>query len=79
MTFWLTVLTINATMVVLTMCYQADMQETADEIKRFTNQVEVVPTLAKEYKTRARNENGASVVIEPFGLESVAAYVFEER
>lgn len=66
-------------MVVLTMCYQADMQETADEIKRFTNQVEVVPTLAKEYKTRARNENGASVVIEPFGLESVAAYVFEER
>lgn len=66
-------------MVVLTMCYKADIQEIADEIKRFTNQVEVVPTLAKEYKTRARNDNGTPFVIEPFGLESVSAYVFEKK
>lgn len=66
-------------MVALTMCYKDDVQETVDEIERITNQVKLVLTLAKEYKTAMKDQEGDSIIIESFGLEDVSGYVFEGR
>lgn len=66
-------------MVVLTMCYKDDIQETIDEIEKITNQAKLVLTLAKEYKTGMKDTDGKIVVIKPFGLELVSEYVFEGR
>lgn len=66
-------------MVVLTMCYKEDIQETIDEIEKITNQAKLVLTLAKEYKTGMKDNDGMTVVIPPFGLEMVSEYVFEGR
>lgn len=66
-------------MVVLTMCYKDDIQETVDEIERITNQAKLVLTLADEYKTALKDQNGEPITIEAFGLEDVSEYVFEGR
>ena len=66
-------------MIVLTMCYKDDIQEAIDEIEKFTDQIKIVPVLAKEYKTGLKNENGETITIDPFGLEDVSLFVFEGR
>lgn len=66
-------------MIVLTMCYKDDIQEAIDEIEKITDQVKIVPVLAKEYKTGIKDENGNPLTIAPFGLEEVSSFVFEGR
>lgn len=66
-------------MIVLTMCYKDNIQEAIDEIEKVTDQVKIVPILAKEYKTGMKDENGNPLTIAPFGLEAVSSYVFEGR
>lgn len=66
-------------MVVLTMCYKDNIQETIDEIEKITNQAKLVVTLAKEYKTGLKDNEGNAIMVEPFGLEWVSEYVFEGR
>lgn len=48
-------------MVVLTMCYKDNIQEVIDEIEKITDQVKIVPILAKKYKTALKDEAGNSV------------------
>ena len=67
-------------MIVLTMCYKEDVQQAIDEIKRITDQIKIVQTLAKEYKTGVKDSaTGNPLVIKTFGLEMVSRYVFEGR
>lgn len=66
-------------MIVLTMCYKDDIQEVIDEIEKITDQIKMVPVLAKEYKTGLKDENGEVMIIAPFGLEDVSLFVFEGR
>lgn len=66
-------------MIVLTMCYKDDIQEAIDEIEKVTDQVKIVPVLAKEYKTGFKDESGNPLTIAPFGLEDVSLFVFEGR
>ena len=66
-------------MVVLTMCYKDDVQETIDEIEKITHHVKIVPVLAKDYKTSIKNADGTPFIVESFGLETVSKYVFEGR
>ena len=66
-------------MVVLTMCYKDNIQETIDEIEKITNQAKLLVTLAKEYKTGLKDNEGNAIMVEPFGLEWVSEYVFEGR
>lgn len=66
-------------MIVLTMCYKDGVQETIDEIEKITDQVKLVVTLAKAYKTNLKDSEGNPIIIEPFGLEMVSEYVFEGR
>ena len=68
-------------MVALTMCYkdEADIKDTYDSIEKVTDQIKIVPTLAKPYKTVMKDENGNAVIIKPFGVEMVSKYVFEGR
>lgn len=66
-------------MVVLTMCYKDEAQELIDEIEKITDQMKLVPVLAKEYKVGIKGDNGNSQVILPFGLEEVTSFVFEGR
>lgn len=66
-------------MVVLTMSYREYIQETIDEIEKITDQIKMIPVLAKEYKTVLKNENGEAITIAPFGLEEVSMFVFEGR
>ena len=66
-------------MVALTMCYKDDVQIIVDEIKKMTDQIKLVKTLAKTYTLRGKDENGAALTVEPFGLEEVSRYVFEGR
>ncbi len=61
-------------MIVLTMCYKEDVQDVINEIEKITNQVKLVPVLAKEYKTKCKDKK-----IDPFGLEDVSAFAFEGR
>lgn len=68
-------------MIALTNCYKDDneIQKAVDEIERITDQIKIVPVLAKEYKTSLKDEDGNPVVVEAFGLENVSQYVFEGR
>ena len=66
-------------MIVLTMCYKDDIQEPIDEIEKITDQVKLIPVLAKPYKTGMKDRTGNPVVIPQFGLEDVSQFVFEER
>lgn len=59
--------------VVLTMCFKADVQEVVDDVEGISDRIEVIQTLAKEYKTRVRNpKTGMPLVIDPFGLKEVS-------
>lgn len=68
-------------MIALTMCYKEDedIQSSIDEILKVTDQTKIVPTLSKDYKTNIKDEEGAPIVIESFGLSEVSKYVFEGR
>lgn len=66
-------------MVALTMCYRDDVQDIVDEIERITNQSKVTVTLAKEYKTGLKDSEGAPIVVDAFGIESVSEFIFEGR
>lgn len=66
-------------MIVLTMCYRDDVQDSIDEIEKITDQVKIVPILAKEYKTGLKNEDDNPISIASFGLEEVSSYIFEGR
>ena len=68
-------------MIALTMCYkdEEEVQESIDEIEKITNQLKIVPVLAKGYTTALRGKDGNIIVIEPAGLDMLSQYVFEER
>ena len=68
-------------MIALTMCYkdEEEVQESIDEIEKITNQLKIVPVLAKGYTTALRGKDGNIIVIEPTGLDMLSQYVFEER
>jgi len=68
-------------MIALTMCYkdEEEVQESIDEIEKITNQLKIVPVLAKGYTTALRGTDGNIIVIEPTGLDMLSQYVFEER
>lgn len=58
--------------IVLTRCFKEEIQEVIDDVSGISNQVRIVQTLAKEYKTGVKNpKTGMSFVIEPFGLDEV--------
>lgn len=68
-------------MVALTMCYkdESDIKDTYDSIEKATDQIKIVPTLAKSYKTAVKDDDGNPVMIEPFGVNMVSKFVFEGR
>ena len=65
-------------MIVLTMCYKEDSYKAADEIEKISGNYKVIQTLAQEY-VAANRKNSQSVRIEPFGLDILTKYIFEER
>lgn len=66
--------------IVLTMCYKEDVQGIIEEIKRISTSVNVIPILAKEYKTKLKNpKTGNPVAIPPFGLDTVFECVNGEK
>lgn len=67
------------TMIALTMCYKDDNQTVYDEIEKVTDQMKIVSTLAKPYKTAGKDKEGKSLVVEAFGVEEVSRFVFEGR
>lgn len=66
-------------MIALTKCYQddEDIQETCDAVRKATNQLKVIPTLALPYPTSRKDKNGNSIVVSPYGLDGFSKYVFE--
>lgn len=67
-------------MVALTMCHKDDIKEVIDEIKKMTDQIKVIPILASEYKTNAKDlQTGENYIIKPFGLDDLSLFVFEGR
>lgn len=68
-------------MIVLTMSYKADEEIRAviDNILKVADQIKIIPTLAQDYKLNSKDQEGNPVVIDAFGLDEVAKYVFEGR
>ena len=68
-------------MIALTMCYKddEDIRSSIDELEKITNQLKIVPVLAKKYNTNLKDAEGKMISIQPFGLDLVSKYVFEER
>ena len=63
------------------MCYKddEDIRSSIDELEKITNQLKIVPVLAKKYNTNLKDVEGKMISIQPFGLDLVSKYVFEER
>lgn len=58
--------------VVLTMCYKEDLEDTINEIKKIAGKSEIIQTLAKDYKTGIRiPQTGQSLIVSSFGLDLV--------
>lgn len=68
-------------MIVLTMSYKDDeeIRSVMDNILKVTDRIKIVPTLARDYKSNLKDQEGNPVVIDAFGLDEVAKYVFEGR
>ena len=66
-------------MIVLTQCFKEDIQDAIDEIEKITDQIKLVPVLARDYKTGLKNEDGEASIIPSFGLQEVSQFVFEGR
>ena len=66
----------------ITVCIKADSESIVNEIEKITDQVKVIPTLAKEYEIESIDESTGeekSYVKKPFGLDALSKYVFERR
>lgn len=66
----------------LTMCIKADSGLIVNEIEKMTDQIRVIPTLAKEYEIESTDENTGeekNYIKKPFGLDTLSKYVFERR
>lgn len=70
-----------AGMIVLTQTVNKQgLSEFVDEIEKMTDQIKVVPVLARDFELDVEDEKTKkSVVLKAFGLESLASYVFEGR
>lgn len=70
-----------AGMIVLTYCVNKDgLNKFIDEIEKLTEQIKVVPILAKEFELDAADEKtNKPIVLKPFGMHSLAEYIFEGR
>ncbi len=61
--------------VLLTMCYKEDIEDTIDEIQKVVGKIKIIPTLARDYKTKIKiPKTGENLVISPFGLDAVYQY-----
>lgn len=68
-----------AGMIVLTYCTnKKGLNEFIVEIEKMTNQIKVIPTLAKAFVIE-NDETNEPYILNPFGLEKLAEYVFEGR
>lgn len=66
----------------LTMCIKADYRSIVNKIEKMTDQIRVIPTLAKEYEIESTDEDTGeekSYIKKPFGLDTLSKYVFERR
>ncbi len=66
----------------LTMCIKADYGSIVNEIEKMTNQIRVIPTLAKEYEIESTDEDTGeekSYIKKTFGLDTLSKYIFERR
>lgn len=70
-----------AGMIVLTQTVNKQgLLEFVDEIEKITDQIKVVPVLAKDFELDMENEKTEEpIVIRSFGLDKLASYVFEGR
>lgn len=69
-------------LIVLTKNINANNASIANEIRKLTDQIKVVPTLAKEYEFEAFDPATGKEKIyikKPFGLDCLSRYVFERR
>ena len=66
-------------MVVITVCIKRNQREFMDEIERITDQLKVIPTLAKAYEFDTNEESDAPTILQPYGLDALSKYVFERR
>lgn len=66
----------------LTMCIKADLGEVVNEIEKMTDQIRVIPTLAKDYEIETVDEETGEekrFIKKSFGLDTLSKYVFEGR
>ena len=66
----------------LTMCIKADSGSIVNEIEKMTDQIRVIPTLAKEYEIELTDEDTGEekfFIKKPYGLDTLSRYVFERR
>jgi len=69
-------------LIALTMSIKADYKSVTNELEKITNQIRVIPTLAKEYEIETMDEDSGKekkYVKEPFGLDALSKYIFERR
>ncbi len=69
-------------LIALTMSIGTDTGSMVNEIEKLTDQVRVIPILAKEYVFDITDENTGEekeFVKKPFGLDTLSKYVFERR
>ncbi len=70
-----------AGMIVLTQTVNKQgLSEFIDEIEKLTEQIKVVPVLAKDFELDVEDEKtNKPIVLKSFGLDNLAAYIFEGR
>ena len=69
-------------LIVLTMSIKADSRLVINELEKITNQVRVIPILAKEYEIEVLDENTGEekkYIKKSFGLDLLYKYIFERR
>lgn len=70
-----------AGMIVLTQTVnKKEVPEFIDEIEKMTEQIKVLPVLAKDFELDYEDENTKEpVMVKAFGLDNLASYIFEGR
>lgn len=69
-------------LIALTMSIKTDSRSMINEMEKITDQVKVIPTLAKDYEIEAVDENTGeekNYTKKPFGLDVLSKYIFERR
>ncbi len=69
-------------LIALTMSIKADCKSVINEMEKITEQVKVIPILAKEYEIEIVDEDTGEEKIytkRPFGLDVLSKYIFERR